>query len=984
MVARLPLDRAGRGALYAALIGAPLLLGGRPPWAVAVLELLVLLALVGWAFHMVGAGRLEWRRSALERPLVLLVSLVLLQHVLGNGAVAGWALGPPSSSTGFPTPFFSVGTIAPGVTRGALVVLLTYAAAYVLALNLFRRRRHLETLVHTIIVVGVVLALVGLADHFARDLHLIRWREASRRATSTFVNADHFAAWLNMVIFLGLGALFARGSRRRQPGSPTAAASRFEEIARRYALVAAVAVMALALVFTLSRGAVVAFIVALAVVMVVAAAAGLARRMLVTVSVLLAVTASYAAWLGLAPLLARLHQGDMSRRWAIYVSTLPMVRDFPIFGTGLGTYEHVSTRYQPLALDPGDVLINAAHNDWLQIVSELGPLGLALVVYAIVRVGRDLVGAHLLGRSACPVGGGEGEWARRHDRFSVGIALGAIGGVTSLLVHSLVDFSARMLANGILAAVCLGIATVALHTRFGTEDGFVAAHGAFALPDGRRRRIAAAVACVLAVVIGGYLARPLVTDRLLAGAATSLTPGAVEAAIALDGRDVRALVARAELRIHAARRPSTAGVLPVAERRHEALTLLAGAVADLRAALAATPTDGRLHEKLAWTHQMLWHYDAAEASRHAAAAVAHMHRAVALAPENALVHRALARLTIATFPDAPVEGGLTAAREAIARRPALLADTVYDFLLLPLSDAQWTALVPATAADRLLLGDALEQRGLVREAAAVYRKAIEIGSPADAGVGRFLLGRLLIRQGAHAEALRELGAAGTAQPDNPEFFLAAADALRATRDAAALEMYRATLVKGEERVLPGRRVTRPFPGSDERLTPLIARRVGSEGVPTVVRYRRALAAHLIEREHWLQALAESETLLKDAPRDPLVHALYGRTLEGLGRTDDAIEAYRRAVALEAADTAARMRLARLLWQTRQPNQAINEWHAVLGRDPGNVDAALSLARAYSENGSKQEAFKAYQHVLHIAPDNAEARRALARFGWLAP
>src|SRR5262249_57905383 len=78
----------------------------------------------------------------------------------------------------------------------------------------------------------------------------------------------------------------------------------------------------------------------------------------------------------------------------------------------------------------------------------------------------DLVGAHLLGRADCPVGGGERDGAVRHDPFSVGLAIGGIGALIALLLHSAYDFPGHIPANGVLGAACLGIATLALHTRF--------------------------------------------------------------------------------------------------------------------------------------------------------------------------------------------------------------------------------------------------------------------------------------------------------------------------------------------------------------------------------------------------------------------------------------------------------------------------------------------------------------------------------------
>jgi len=53
---------------------------------------LVLLALLLWVVGMLVERRLEWRCSALDLPLALLVTLVLVQLALGNRPLATWAL----------------------------------------------------------------------------------------------------------------------------------------------------------------------------------------------------------------------------------------------------------------------------------------------------------------------------------------------------------------------------------------------------------------------------------------------------------------------------------------------------------------------------------------------------------------------------------------------------------------------------------------------------------------------------------------------------------------------------------------------------------------------------------------------------------------------------------------------------------------------------------------------------------------------------
>ena len=76
----------------------------------------------------------------------------------------------------------------------------------------------------------------------------------------------------------------------------------------------------------------------------------------------------------------------------------------------------------------------------------------------------------------------------------------------------------------------------------------------------------------------------------------------------------------------------------------------------------------------------------------------------------------------------------------------------------------------------------------------------------------------------------------------------------------------------------------------------------------------------------------------------------------------------------------RLRLAQRLWETEQYFPAMDEWRAVLARNPGNIEARLGLARAQAKAGDRLEAAKEYLRILQIVPDQPEARRKLARLG----
>src|SRR5262245_27002794 len=425
---------------------------------------------------MLTEGRLEWRRSTVDLPLAALVVAIGFQLVLGNRPFALWALAPaqtlPDTSARLPTAYFTLGTVAPGHTARSLLALLTYASVYLLVVNVIRTREQLRRLVATLVAFGGLLAFFGLLDYLTGDAWLLTWRDRplGGRLAATFSNPDHFAAWLAMVICLGLGWLAARRPRAEgRLGPRLRSREGREEAARRYLPFIGLVVMALALVFTLSRAGALSLLLTFVVLLVLLGRLGRIRWSLAVVGTLVAVALGYAAWIGLEPFLARVKHADYAARWALDITTLPMVRSFPLFAVGFGAYADIYGHFQPAVLEPGKIEVRYAHNDPLQLIVELGIIGIVPVLLMAWRLGKDLLGAHVLGRASCPVGGGEEEGARRRDPFNVGIAVGAIGAVIALLIHSAFDFVAHIPANGVLAAALLGIATVALETRLGAR-----------------------------------------------------------------------------------------------------------------------------------------------------------------------------------------------------------------------------------------------------------------------------------------------------------------------------------------------------------------------------------------------------------------------------------------------------------------------------------------------------------------------------------
>ena len=842
----------------------------------------MLAGLVSWLFEMLAAGRLTYRRTALGLSLALLVLLVLAQVAIGNRAPRD--LGPGVAGRGSRGARRSPRATVPGRQRGAradvesLLLFLTYAGAYVLVVNGIRGRRALSRLVRTLLLTGGILAFLGLADYFAGRPWLLWWQGDERlgRLSGTFDNPDHFGSWLVMLVCLGIGYLRSRAFGRGAPalGDLLHWRQAREEAIRRYLPFAAAGVMTLALVFTLSRGALLSLGVTLVALLLLFGRLGQLRWSLALAGALTVVTLAYGAWIGLDPLLARADVRDEGR-WLQWLSTMPMVKDFALLGVGLGAYKEIYYRYQPLGLDPANYTFPYAHNDLLQAVVELGVPGAVLLAWAVWRVGRDLVGAHLLGEARCPVAVGSGRHARRHNPFNVGIAVGGLAAVFALLVHSAVDFAARIPANGLLAAACLGIATSALHSRFGRSgEAGLAATREWPVPERGRLRLAlASVALAAALGLAVLALRPAVVEARIDALEGPRGLAIMKRVLEVDRWNVRALRASANLRAGRATElldedpPGTKRTAAERdERRRQALALLEPAIAEWRRALALSPSRPTIHRGLAWGYQAAATADASRAVEYRQAAFAHLQRAIVLAPEDPSAYKSLADLA-ASPPNPRPDMAVAAAAAAVSRDPARLPDLIDSLLPLDLADVQWDRVVPKLTLDRLRLATALEGRGRRREAERMYRLAREVASGEDEPLARWLLARFLSAKGEAGQALAELAPALQREPDNPELRLARAEARAKIEDPGALEDHRAALAgalaRDRDRV---GRVT-AFATTEPKARALIAERLGKDGVVPVLRYRRALAQHLSDRRLWAPALEAWDAVVAEAPQD---------------------------------------------------------------------------------------------------------------------
>jgi O-antigen ligase len=126
-------------------------------------------------------------------------------------------------------------------------------------------------------------------------------------------------------------------------------------------------------------------------------------------------------------------------RLAIDRDALRMALKRPALGWGLGTFKTVYPQFRSFY---SNFFVNAAHNDYLQLLAETGVLGFAIMIWFLLALWR---------RS-------NKKLANWSANVNGAVTLGALIGCLGILIHSFVDFNLQIPANAALFYVLCVVA----------------------------------------------------------------------------------------------------------------------------------------------------------------------------------------------------------------------------------------------------------------------------------------------------------------------------------------------------------------------------------------------------------------------------------------------------------------------------------------------------------------------------------------------
>lgn len=294
---------------------------------------------------------------------------------------------------------------------------------------------------------GLALSTLAIVQHYSSPL-LIYWTfrplDYGSRTAGPFVNRNHLATWLLLALPTTVGYLIARTAARSRGGRGLAGVARAFEEPATFWLIAAAGAMVAGLISTLSRSGLIGVSAAAAAMAGAARIGGRQAHRGWTLAIVVSAIVVAATLSSPGALLSRLETAStdpVGGRAAIWRQTLPIVRDFALVGTGVGSYQTAMLVYREQQRHP--FFFNQAHDQYLQFAAEGGlllGLPILLVVAAFARTAWTAMAA-----DRTPI-----FWLRA----------GAAAGLVGIAVQSVWETGLRMPANAVLCAV---VAAMVVH-----------------------------------------------------------------------------------------------------------------------------------------------------------------------------------------------------------------------------------------------------------------------------------------------------------------------------------------------------------------------------------------------------------------------------------------------------------------------------------------------------------------------------------------
>lgn len=251
----------------------------------------------------------------------------------------------------------------------------------------------LNLIVNSIILIAFVIAVFGIVQKLSYNGKIYWLIVKDGGHFGPYINYDHYAGYMEMCGFLAIASFIGKISvsslvyLKRWKDKVVWFSTKEANKTLMYLFFAVV--MATALFMTTSRGGIMSFLGALAVlyfICLISVETKKQNRILMASALVVLLIVIMFAWVGPEATIDRFQalqimiKAFISERAILseirpffWQDTTNMIKDFPAIGVGLGDYSYIFPKYRTFAERWG--FLQFAHNDYLQLIAEMGVVG---------------------------------------------------------------------------------------------------------------------------------------------------------------------------------------------------------------------------------------------------------------------------------------------------------------------------------------------------------------------------------------------------------------------------------------------------------------------------------------------------------------------------------------------------------------------------------------------------------------------------------
>jgi len=446
------------------LIWTPLIAGSVSEWTIFAIQLSVVILAVNYVWMKKNPdppeyfpASLKWRKYFFFGVVFILVLQIVpfpkfLVKILSPNSYALKSLYIPE----FSQIKYMTLSVIPTATIKHILHFLSYLLFGFLILKTITKRRQILRMFYVIIGMGVFQAFYGLFELYNPNPRILFYEKIYNldSVTGTFVNRNHLSGYLEMAIPLAIGLilsridLFSMGKLKLREKILKLSE---KGLSTNFLLSGAVLIMALGIILSKSRSGVFllvfSFLLFLEFTVLFLGKSQYRQRWTKRFLQLMFLGITLISlYVGVGAAIERfaldkvLHEG----RPNVWANTLGIARDFPIFGSGLVTFEAVYPAYEVRNLNRH---YSHAHNDYLEYLSEIGYIGMLFLLGGILFLLYTTFRV----------------WRARRNPEVKGVVMGGIVAIICMLIHSIADFNLHIPANMLLFTAVL---TLTYNTAF--------------------------------------------------------------------------------------------------------------------------------------------------------------------------------------------------------------------------------------------------------------------------------------------------------------------------------------------------------------------------------------------------------------------------------------------------------------------------------------------------------------------------------------